>query len=445
MGSGGLRFSAASVILILAVAIGGGAMAFLSALNTSTQSRKALTDRAATIAAALDSEKVAQLKGEASDTDLTAYRELQTRLRLLKQSNTDARSIYLAVLKDGEVYFAVDSEAPGSAYYSAPGQPYPEASKLFKNVFSNTTATVEGPLADTYGNWVSGLAPVVDLRTGLAVGVIGIDIDAGQYNQAIMQSAAQPLLIALVFVVVLGIYEWNRQRQQRELRMRSELMSIASHELRTPITGMRWAAESMLHIQPEGPTKTMAQAMYDSVLNLQAGTEDILQLTRLQKNPKLQLAPTDLIPLINEICATQRILAGQKRVTIKLDGAWPATLLVNCDPARMKQVFHNVVSNAIKYTLPNTAVSLQYQRDSKHHIITISDQGIGIPKDEQARVFAGFYRASNAKASGESGTGLGLYLTKTIVEQHHGKITFTSQENKGSIFTITLPAEKQVK
>lgn len=73
----------------------------------------------------------------------------------------------------------------------------------------------------------------------------------------------------------------------------------------------------------------------------------------------------------------------------------------------------------------------------------VADEGIGIPKDEQARVFGGFYRASNAKASGETGTGLGLYLSKTIVEQHHGKLAFVSEQNKGTTFTVTLPADRR--
>lgn len=439
---GGARSSAASIILLIVVVAGGVALSVLNAVATRDEYRRSLTDRAATIAAALDSEKVAKLQGAANDANNPAYQELRTKLRLLKQSSNDARTIYLSGIKDGQVYFTVDSESPGSDYYSAPGELYPDATPLYKSVFEGTSPAVEGPIKDSYGEWVTGLAPVVNLNTGLAVGVVGIDVDAARYNREIILAAAVPLLATLIFLVVLGIYEWNRLRQQKELRMRSELMSIASHELRTPITGMRWAAESLLHTQPEGPTKAMAQAMYDSVLNLQAGTEDILQLTRLQKNPNMQMAPTDLVPLINEIVATQRILAGQKRVIIKVDESWPTSLLISCDPTRMKQVLHNIVSNAVKYTLEGTAVTVSYKKDSRYHQIMVTDQGIGIPKDEQTRVFEGFYRASNAKATGESGTGLGLYLSRTIIKQHRGRISFVSAQNKGTTFTIALPIQK---
>lgn len=439
MQRGGARSSAASIILFIAVVTGGVALAVLNAIATTDQYRQSLTNRAATIAAALDADKVAQLAAVPDDVNNPIYQELRTRLRLLKQSTTDARTIYLSGIKDGQVYFMADSEPVGTEYYSEPGQPYPEASLLYKSLFSGTSAAVEGPIRDSYGEWVTGLAPVVNLHTGLAVAVVGIDIDASQYNREIIMAAAVPLLATLVFLVVLIIYEWNRLRQKKELTMRSELMSIASHELRTPITGMRWAAESLLHTQPEGPAKAMAKAMYDSVLNLQAGAEDILQLTRLQKNPNMQMTPTDLTPLINEICNTQRILAGQKRVIIDIDQSWPASLMVTCDPARIKQVLHNVVSNAVKYTREGTHVAVSYKRDNKNHLISVADQGIGIPKDEQSRVFDGFYRASNAKAGGESGTGLGLYLAKTIIKQHRGRISFVSTENKGTTFTVALP------
>ncbi len=443
MRQGGASYSAASVILIIVALIGGGVMAYLNGVATGDQYKRDLTNRAATMAAALDSDKVSELTGVTADTNKPAYRELQTKLRLLKQSNSDTISIYLTGIENGQAYFKVDSEVPGTMYYTAPGEPYLQASALFKSVFDGTSPYVEGPISDAHGQWLSGLAPVVDLRTGQAVGVLGVDVNAASFNQAITISAGIPLLVMAIFLTVVIIYERGRLRQQRELRMRSELMSIASHELRTPITGMRWAAESLLHTQPDGPTKAMAQAMYDSVLNLQAGTEDILQLTRLQKNPKMQMAPTDLVPLVNEICGTQRILAGQRRVIIKMDESWPTTLLVSCDPARMKQVFHNIVSNAVKYTAQGTTVVLSYKKDAKFHKIMVSDKGIGIPKDEQSRVFEGFYRASNAKATGETGTGLGLYLSKTIVEQHHGKITYETEQNKGTTFTVSIPSDKK--
>lgn len=221
--------------------------------------------------------------------------------------------------------------------------------------------------------------------------------------------------------------------------MRSELVSIASHELRSPLVGMRWAIEGLMKSAANKAEEAKLKAIDDSIIHLQAGTEDILQFTAVTGAKKLNLAPVDMRALLQEVLDTQRLVAQQKSVKLVMDDSWPKALTITCDGDRMKRALHNLVSNAIKYTRTNTDVVLSYAKTDKHHQISITDHGIGIPKDEQQRVFAGFYRASNAKASGEKGTGLGLYLTRTILEQHKGKITFTSEEGKGTTFAISLP------
>ncbi len=433
--------SAVSIVLIVSIIIGTALLAALNVTIAATENRKSLEDRASTIAVSLDSEKVAQLKGDSSDIASPIYRELKNKLATLKQSNNDARSIYLTGINGGNVFFFVDSEMPETQYYSAPGIPYPEATTAFKKVFSSTTPLVEGPLDDSYGTWVSGLAPVVDLNTGTAVAVVGIDIDAATYNQALFQAGAIPTLVALLFIGVIVFFDIVRRREQQQLRVRSELVSIASHELRTPITGIRWAAESLAKTVKDPPSQTLVQAMHNSIMNLQAGTEDILQLTRITSNRDQKLKPelVNMTALINEICDTQRLAAKERGITITVDATWTPDIMITCDPLKMRRALHNVVSNAVKYSGKDSEVVVHYQHTAKLHHIMVRDHGIGIPKDEQARVLSGFYRASNAKSSGAEGTGLGLYLTKTILTQHKGKVGFESELGKGTTVILSLP------
>lgn len=442
------QFSGLSIILIAFVIFAAAIIAYSSAVSIRDQMRSQLNDRAATVAVALDSTKVAELNAlEQSGADVLSspvYRELKSKLTALKQSNTDAYSIYLAQLSDDSVYFTVDSEIPDSTYYSDPGEEYPEATPLFKSVFKSSVPVVEGPLGDSYGSWVSGLAPVIDLTSGETVAVLGIDIDSASYTNAIWQQVAIPLLVALLFIGLIVFYEASRQRQQQLLQMRSELVSIASHELRTPITGMRWAAESLLKNPLDTTQKTLLTAMYDSIMNMQAGTEDILQLSRVTRNKDqdLKSEPVDMSATIAEICKAMALTAQKKNIKLTMDETWNTPVMIDCDKIKIKRALHNVISNAVKYTRENTAVTIHYQKTDKFHQILVTDQGIGIPKEEQSRVFAGFYRASNAKASGESGTGLGLYLTKTILEQHKGKVEFNSVEGEGTTFILSLPDKK---
>ncbi|MGH7196879.1 MAG: sensor histidine kinase [Candidatus Saccharimonadales bacterium] len=429
-----------SLLLIIIFIVGAGLLAFLNILIADDEKREGLKDRAETIAYALDANLIEKLSGTKGDENTPAYKDLKTRLNALKEVNTDARSLYLAGMRGGQVFFYVDSESPGSEYFSTPGEKYEEASVQFQNLFGGSPAIVEGPLTDSLGTWVSSLAPIVDTKTGKTVAVIGIDVAADEYNQTLIAAAAPPVIVASVLIIVVMVYEWMLRRGQRELQMRSELVSIASHELRTPVTGIRWAAESLLK-QANASTKPLAQAIYDSVIHLQAGVEDILQLSRVTRHKdKLTFAPCNMTKLVEEIIDTQKLAAQQRGVKIVMDDSWPKDLTVNCDAEHFKRALHNIVSNAVKYTQPNTDVTLRYEKVQKMHRISVKDHGIGIPEAEQDRVFAGFYRASNAKAQGVEGTGLGLYLTRVILTQHKGKVEFVSKEGAGTTFTLSLPA-----
>ena len=111
----------------------------------------------------------------------------------------------------------------------------------------------------------------------------------------------------------------------------------------------------------------------------------------------------------------------------------------DCDADQIKRALHNVVSNAIKYGREHTSVTISYKQEENMHEILVMDQGIGIPEMEQAKVWRGFYRASNAVATNTPGTGLGLYLVKAVFEQHGGKVSFHSVENQGTTFVLSLP------
>jgi signal transduction histidine kinase/type II secretory pathway pseudopilin PulG len=434
------RSSSTALLLVTIIVVGIFMLSFFNVQSANDQNRHNLEQRATTIAAALDADQIAKLSGMPTDADTQTYKELKSRLTALKQINTDAKSIYLTGIKGDKVYFMVDSEQPNTQFYSAPGDQYDEATPAFKNMFySAPVPLVEGPVADHFGSWVSGLAPIFNPHTGRVLAVVGVDVDSVSYNQSLLGALDLPLGSGLILLAVIGVYEWSRRRELQQTRMRSELVSIASHELRSPLVGMRWAIEGLLKSVNNKAEEQKLQAIHDSILHLQDGTEDILQFTSLSGNRKLNLAPTNMQALVQEICDTQSLVAQQKGVKLIIDESWPKELTITCDADQMKRAMHNLVSNAIKYTRDKTDVVLHYERTVKFHRISISDHGIGIPKAEQQRVFGGFYRASNAKASGIKGTGLGLYLTRTILTQHKGSIGFVSEEGKGTTFVVNLP------
>lgn len=432
-----LHYISLAVIAAIIFASVGSAVALRN--RTDSELRDTLKERSQTIATSLDPQDIMMLSGTSADERRPAYAALKERLANIKQVNSDTRSIYLAGQQNGQIFFYVDSEKPSSSQYSPAGEKYDDATPEFKQMFANRKTVVEGPVADNFGTFISGLAPVFANDSDKVVAVVGIDISSDFYHRTLLMSTVQPLLVGTSLVLVVGFLEWSRRRNRQLLIARSELLSVASHELRTPIVGIRWAAEAMQRQKLDPFNTKMIHAIHESALNLQASTDDILELTHIQKTHKTVFQTANLVALLRDVVATQRLAAEAKNVHIQYDASWPERATIEADSAKLKRALHNIVSNAIKYTKPNTNVTLQYAHENKHHVITVIDEGIGIPQKEQSRVFGGFYRASNAKSSDIPGTGLGLYLVKLVIHEHKGTITLASQENVGTTVTISLP------
>lgn len=429
-------FAVVFVLLVSLIAITGAVFLGQHAAN---QVRTELRDRSGTIAAALNSDEIIRLSGTEKDENLLVYKQLKARLADIKKSNPTARSLYLTGERNGRLFFYVDSEKPDSRDYSPAGEYYDDATPEFKGMFETGETVVEGPVTDNFGTFISGLAPIFRTGTDEVIAVIGIDVAATTYYQAILQAAFLPLLTGIIIITIIVAFEWIRRRNQQLMTVRSELVSVASHELRTPIVGIKLAAENLERTVTDKTSQSMVRVIYDSARRLQNSTDDILELTRTMKKQKLALAETDMIAVIGEIVAMQQLAAQQKSVSIEYVIPWPAKLVLKIDADKMRRALHNIISNAIKYTREGTKVTIAYQADDKHHFFTVTDQGIGIPAEELGKVFAGFYRASNAVSSKIPGTGMGLYLVKAVVEQHGGRISCRSEQGKGASFSIILP------
>ena len=426
------------VTVLLLAALSVVASVWFGMLARETQ-RAHLSERSQSIAAALGPTEIAKLNGDASDDGTPAYTGLKDTLAQVKKANPDARSIYLMGHRDDQLFFFVDSEQPDSADYSSAGTHYDDGTPEDHAIFKNGTAFVEGPEKDSYGVFISGLAPIFDPATGKVLAVLGIDVGADTYWLNLIFAALIPLLVGTVIILIIIVFERIRRHNAELLALRSELVSVASHELRTPITGIRWAAESLRKISTDEKVLKMAGAIAHSAVHLQNSTNDILELSHATNSRKLDTKPTDIPLLVKEVVDTQSLSAEQKNITVVFDQYWPEKLTLTIDPDQMRRAVHNIVSNAIKYAKNDTPITISYQQDAKHHKILVTDQGIGIPEAEQGKVFRGFYRASNAVKSDVPGTGLGLYLVKTVLERHGGSVSFVSQENRGSTFVLTLP------
>ena len=226
-------------------------------------------------------------------------------------------------------------------------------------------------------------------------------------------------------------------------KLKSEFVSIASHQLRTPLTVVRWAYHALLD-DNEPPLshnqKQMASAGLKKTLFMIRLVNELLDVAKIEQNT-FDIAQSELAldRLLLDIIDEQQEASHAKNVSLRFerpDKRLPTVLL---DGDKMRIALTNIIDNAIKYSQPNGQIDIGVKWQESSVVITVADKGIGIPPDQIRRLFTRFFRGSNAPAYHTDGSGLGLYIAKTIIEKQGGVISAESKEGKGTTFTITLP------
>jgi len=215
----------------------------------------------------------------------------------------------------------------------------------------------------------------------------------------------------------------------------------ASHELRTPLTVVRGEIELALRTKksPDEYRRVMESTL-EEVLRLTSIIDNLLTLAKAdQEKVHAELTEVELHHLVDELYEDSTILAGSKNITLTLRSNTPITMVG--DKGRLRQLFLNLVDNAVKYTPSGGSVTLALERQGNEAVFEVSDTGIGIPQTELGKIFDRFYRVDKARSRELGGTGLGLSIAKWIVELHRGSITVTSEPQKGSTFTVHLPID----
>lgn len=227
-------------------------------------------------------------------------------------------------------------------------------------------------------------------------------------------------------------------------RLMTEFVSLASHQLRTPLSGSKWLLELLLR----DPEHTLTADQQDLIQGIVASNErtialvgDLLDVSHIDTGQKFKLIPkpTDIISLISIAVAEKKQQAEKKRIVIQLEKKPSQKIILNVDKDKILQVFENLIDNAVKYSNPNTKITIGAKLNTDQVTFYIQDHGIGVPIANQDKIFHRFFRADNAARMDNTGTGLGLYIAKGIIEYHQGKIWFESVEGKGSTFYFSLP------
>lgn len=228
--------------------------------------------------------------------------------------------------------------------------------------------------------------------------------------------------------------------------LKDEFVGIAAHELRTPLSVLAGYADMLLIQTARGHGAQLADWQQEALEEIKQATarlgsltEDLLDVTRLQAGRLLlQCVPGNIVTLVQRVSVQMQQTTARHRIAVYMTSS---ELVANIDTRRVEQVLSNLIGNAIKYSPQGGAVSINVKEDGASQTVQISvqDTGIGIPRHQQAQIFGRFIRADNAVAWGISGTGLGLYLCRGLVERQGGHLWFESEEGAGSTFFVTLP------
>ena len=224
-------------------------------------------------------------------------------------------------------------------------------------------------------------------------------------------------------------------------RVRRDFVANLSHELKTPLTAIRGFAETLLEGSVEEPTERarFLRIIREHAVRLTRLTDDLLKLARIEAGKmEVETEPVRIAEVLDLVLDSARVKAGRR--TLRLAGD-PDGVVVSTDPNLLTEILQNLVDNAVQYTADDGAVEIRGRALREEVRISVKDNGVGIPKAHQARIFERFYRVDPARSRAVGGTGLGLTIARHTAERLGGRIALKSTSGRGSVFTLSLPRD----
>ncbi len=223
---------------------------------------------------------------------------------------------------------------------------------------------------------------------------------------------------------------------------KTEFVSLASHQLRTPLTAIKWYSEMLLAGDAgklNDEQKKYLEEVYEGNHRMIGLVNSLLNVSRLEMGTfTVEPKPTDIVKLAKDVVLEQTQDIQKQKLALKEIYAEDLPK-INVDPSLLRMIFQNLLSNAVKYTPEKGSIIFTINKKNGQIQISVSDTGLGIPKKQQDKIFTKLFRADNIREKYTEGSGLGLYIVKSIIDHSSGKVWFESEENKGTTFYVSLP------
>jgi len=231
-------------------------------------------------------------------------------------------------------------------------------------------------------------------------------------------------------------------------KAKSELILVAAHQLKTPLSALKWIFKMFLEGEAGKTTSEQTELLKkgdEATEGMITMINDILNAERMAKKKIVyDFKKNNFSEIAKEAISSFSGPAAKKNIGVELNFPTEDIYLV-CDGPTIKIALENIIGNAVHYSPENGKITINVSKKNGSVEFSVKDNGIGIPLNQQKKIFCKFFRADNALKSQKTGSGLGLYMVKNIVKEHRGKIWFESEENKGSKFYISLGTSRAAK
>jgi signal transduction histidine kinase len=268
------------------------------------------------------------------------------------------------------------------------------------------------------------------------------------YDSPEMLIAVESLVVIVILIVGNSVISLVEQIIKLN-RMKSEFVSVASHQLRTPLSAIRWEAELLLSKFRKEKIGSKQRQSIENISTLSGKmtrlVNDLLDVARIDQGRLIiKKMPVNIVAIVEESLAEINAIIRIRHIEVVFKNEKKIPLVFG-DPEKLRMVVENLLNNSIKYTANHGKIELKLLKKNDFVIFSIKDNGVGIPAEQHNRVFDKFFRSDNVVKYQTEGTGLGLYIAKNIIEQLKGKIWFDSVEGLGSIFSFSIPVNRKTK
>ncbi|HEV7121257.1 MAG TPA: HAMP domain-containing sensor histidine kinase [Candidatus Paceibacterota bacterium] len=252
---------------------------------------------------------------------------------------------------------------------------------------------------------------------------------------------AELMMLTAVLTASMDKVEESHKKDTEISRVKSDFISTAAHQLRTPLTGIRWALEALEREQLTEDQQTLVKSAVEKSHDLVAIVGTLLDISSIESGKyKYNFVPMDLSALVSEVGNDFTPLAAQRQVSLLYAPSEAPLPQIKGDRDRIKWILNNLIENAIRYTPSGGSITVSTNLGANQVQVRVRDTGIGIPEKERGNIFERFYRAGNAITKENQGNGLGLYIARTIATDHGGDLDFQANtEGPGTTFILSFP------